>query len=40
MKYILFLFTTALSSLFVNLSVAQTAAIDNKLSQTICVVLK
>ena len=35
MKHILVLFTAAFYSLFVNLSAAQTAAADNKLSQTI-----
>jgi hypothetical protein len=33
MKYILVVFVTAFCSLFANLSKAQTAAVDNKLSQ-------
>jgi hypothetical protein len=35
MKYILVVFVTAFCSLFANLSKAQTAAVDNKLSQSI-----
>src|SRR5687767_4668597 len=35
MKYILVVFVTSFYSLFVNLSIAQTAAADNKPSQTI-----
>lgn len=35
MKYILVVFVTTFYSLFVNLSEAQTAAVDNKLSQSI-----